>query len=890
MQRPSTRSLSLIPGTFAALTCVEITRKMRALHSSVAAICFRVAPAAVFCCLFFLFATPARPQGTPGDWTWIGGGNVASNGIGPSGVYGTMGTPAPGNTPGGRYGMAVWTDGSGNFWLFGGQGVDVNGATGYLNDLWEFSPSTNEWTWISGSSTTINTSPYGPSGVYGTMGTPAPGNTPGGRQTASSWIDKSGNLWLFGGYGDGASGTGSNGPLNDLWEFNPSTVEWTWMGGSDSTNNGSGQAGIYGTLGTAATGNIPGSRGEAATWTDSKGNVWLFGGGAQDANNQEGSLNDLWEYFPSTNEWAWMGGCNTVTCNGVGPSGSGGPGGVYGTMGTPAPGNIPGGRGSATNWIDSNGNFWIFGGAGQDVNGFNGVLNDVWEYTPSTGEWTWMGGSNSIGSSFLGQPGVYGTEGVPAAGNIPGGRESSDFWTDSSGNFWLFGGIAEDVNGSYGFLNDLWEFSPAANEWTWMGGTDTVSGAAAGVYGTLGTPAPGNLPGGRQFSMGWTDTHGNLWLFGGMANDMNGEEGDLNDVWEYQVSTLPTITNFAANPSTITAGASSTLTGVFFNGAGVITPGNISVTSGTGVSVSPTATTTYTLTVTPTTGTAVTKTTTVTVQSATTPALTSPAPGSVLGTTNVVFSWTSGTGVTEYDLYLGTTGVGSVNLYNSAGVTTTSVTVPTLPSKGATVYARLYYQIKGAWQFTDYTYTESPSPPVLTTPTPGSILGTTNIVFSWTPGGEVTQYDLYLGTTAGSANLYNSAGVTTTSVTVPTLPSKGATVYARLYYQIKGVWQFTDYTYTESQSVPPVLTSPMPGSVLGTTNVVFSWTPGAGVTQYDLYLGTTAGSANLYNSAGVTTTSVTVAKIPALGAKVYARLYYQIKGVWQFTDYTYTEQ
>jgi hypothetical protein len=262
----------------------------------------------------------------------------------------------------------------------------------------------------------------------------------------------------------------------------------------------------------------------------------------------------------------------------------------------------------------------------------------------------------------------------------------------------------------------------------------------------------------------------------------------------------------------------------------------------------------------------------------------------VLGTTNVVFSWTSGTGVTEYDLYLGTTGVGSVNLYNSAGVTTTSVTVPTLPSKGATVYARLYYQIKGAWQFTDYTYTESPSPPVLTTPTPGSILGTTNIVFSWTPGGEVTQYDLYLGTIAGSANLYNSAGVTTTSVTVPTLPSKGATVYARLYYQIKGVWQFTDYTYTESQSVPPVLTSPMPGSVLGTTNVVFSWTPGAGVTQYDLYLGTTAGSANLYNSAGVTTTSVTVAKIPALGAKVYARLYYQIKGVWQFTDYTYTEQ
>jgi hypothetical protein len=181
------------------------------------------------------------------------------------------------------------------------------------------------------------------------------------------------------------------------------------------------------------------------------------------------------------------------------------------------------------------------------------------------------------------------------------------------------------------------------------------------------------------------------------------------------------------------------------------------------------------------------------------PVLTSPTPGAVLGTTNVVFSWTPCAGVTEYDLYLGTTGAGSVNLYNSAGVRTTFVTVPTLPSTGATVYARLYSQISGVWQYSDYTHTESPSvPPVLTSPTPGSVLGTTNVVFSWTPGAGITEYDLYLGTTGvGSDNLYNSTGVTTTSVTVPTLPSTGATIYARLNYQINGVWQSIDYTYTE---------------------------------------------------------------------------------------------
>ena len=77
----------------------------------------------------------------------------------------------------------------------------------------------------------------------------------------------------------------------------------------------------------------------------------------------------------------------------------------------------------------------------------------------------------------------------------------------------------------------------------------------------------------------------------------------------------PSITSFNASPAAITAGQSSSLTGVFAGGTGVITPGNLSATSGTGVSVSPTATTTYTLTVTPTSGTAVTATATVTVGS-----------------------------------------------------------------------------------------------------------------------------------------------------------------------------------------------------------------------------------------------------------------------------------
>ena len=38
------------------------------------------------------------------------------------------------------------------------------------------------------------------------------------------------------------------------------------------------------------------------------------------------------------------------------------------------------------------------------------------------------------------QAGVYGTKGVPAAANVPGARDESISWTDSTGNLWLFGG------------------------------------------------------------------------------------------------------------------------------------------------------------------------------------------------------------------------------------------------------------------------------------------------------------------------------------------------------------------------------------------------------------------------------------------------------------------
>ncbi|MGA9671195.1 MAG: Ig-like domain repeat protein [Terracidiphilus sp.] len=182
-------------------------------------------------------------------------------------------------------------------------------------------------------------------------------------------------------------------------------------------------------------------------------------------------------------------------------------------------------------------------------------------------------------------------------------------------------------------------------------------------------------------------------------------------------------------------------------------------------------------------------------------AIASPAPGSVLGS-SASFSWSAGVSATQYSLTLGTTGVGSSNLYSSGVVTATSATVTGIPIDGTTVYAQLGSYIGGAWQFANYTYTETaPVKAALISPAPGGTLGS-SATFTWSAGTGVTQYALWLSTTPGSYNIYNSGHITGTSVTVTNLPTNGAPIYAQLYSYMDGGWPWTVYSFTEGGAAP----------------------------------------------------------------------------------------
>ena len=357
----------------------------------------------------------------------------------------------------------------------------------------------NEWTWVGGANIAAQL------GQYGTLGTSNPANMPGARGDSVTWTDSAGDFWLFGGWGWDSRGAWGAGALNDLWKY--SGGEWTWMGGS----NLSSQRGVWGTKGTPAPNNVPGSRTLAKGWIDANGDFWLFGGGGYDSTQSYTFvyMNDLWRY--SGGQWTWMSGSNVGWQTGT-----------YGTLGAPAPDNVPGSRGMTATWTDAAGNFWLFGGFGYDSAGTFADLNDLWKY--SAGQWTWMSGSD-----VANQPGTYGTQGTPAPNNVPGARWGAITWNDSSGNFWLFGGLGYDSAGTYADLNDLWKYS--GGQWIWMSGSDVAS--QQGTYGTLGTAAPGNVPGAREFALAWTDAAGNFWLFGGLGYDSAGTYGYLNDLWKY---------------------------------------------------------------------------------------------------------------------------------------------------------------------------------------------------------------------------------------------------------------------------------------------------------------------------------------------------------------------
>ncbi|HEY2860622.1 MAG TPA: choice-of-anchor D domain-containing protein [Terracidiphilus sp.] len=155
--------------------------------------------------------------------------------------------------------------------------------------------------------------------------------------------------------------------------------------------------------------------------------------------------------------------------------------------------------------------------------------------------------------------------------------------------------------------------------------------------------------------------------------------------------------------------------------------------------------------------------------------ITSPAPGSTLPGTSATFTWSAVSGAAAYWVYVGSTGVGSSNIFaNSSQITATSQAVTGLPTSG-TVYVRVYSLVGGYWSSIDYTYKAGTAAPAITlTPAAVTFPGTTTVGAIDATTESVTVKNT--GTASATISGITITGTNATSFTKTT--SCGATLAA----------------------------------------------------------------------------------------------------------------
>jgi uncharacterized repeat protein (TIGR01451 family) len=386
------------------------------------------------------------------------------------------------NRPAQRGYSQMWINDLENIYLFSGEGQSFSESQLMFNDFWKYNIQTGNWTQLIDGS-------LNPEGNYGTQGVLSPDNVPPGVIGAATWTDNEGNLWMFSGIPFTINSYNHEKHHSAMWKYDIAAAKWVWMSGVQTSN----AIAVYDSLGNASVANFPGSRINAATWTDAEGNLWLYGGAGPSAVNAEGIAvnwiyhNDLWKYSPVTNLWTWIKGSAGSTNE------------VIATTGTENPANMPqGNHEKLISWKDNNGNFWLYG-----------TRNDqMWKYNPATNNWTLVKGSTA---SNIISP-VYGEQGIANAVNTPGERTSAHGWTGPDGNLYFFSG-ADDTSNS---VRDLWKYTIADNTWTWIKGCGSNQAGVCELKVKVESFSHPEVNPGATTSKAphWQDSEGNLWVHG----------------------------------------------------------------------------------------------------------------------------------------------------------------------------------------------------------------------------------------------------------------------------------------------------------------------------------------------------------------------------------------
>jgi hypothetical protein len=263
--------------------------------------------------------------------------------------------------------------------------------------------------------------------------------------------------------------------------------------------------------------------------------------------------------------------------------------------------------------------------------------------------------------------------------------------------------------------------------------------------------------------------------------------------------------------------------------------------------------------------------------------VTSPVSGATNVSTTPQMQWTTVLNAQAYYLYIGST-PGTKDLVDSGELQPTSYVSAGLPS-GQTVFARLWTKVGGLWRSSDSSFTTLSVVATLTYPPNGAVAIDLTQPATWTSIVNAQAYYLYIGSTQGAKDILDSEETFSTTFPIVMLPAD-PTLYARLWTKTGTVWRYSDSTFTASR-IAPEFANPTDGAVAVDAAQLFRWTSPANADAQQLFVGTSAGGNDLFDSGLMLGTSAIVNGLPPSGT-LYARALSRVSGTWRYTDIAFT--
>ena len=344
---------------------------------------------------------------------------------------------------------------------------------------------------------------------------------PGSRESAASWMDQSGQAWMFGGVGFDKYPSEGVHVLDELWKFNLVQQEWSLIsvkgqnknnlpspggihsaaacgvhnlvfvtfGGENSFGQVSNELWIFDIQNAnwlqlqSASG--PVARKQMAYWC-LHDEIIIFGGIAE--NNI--ILNDMWRFSLLKFKWTEIDLGKSLDM-------------------PPRPGSVPPGRSGPLCWKTLHNQLYMFSGKTiekEEHGPKTYFLPDMWVFNIT--DMTWYLIINDANSNY----------------DIPRPRIDGICWNDK-GSLWLYGGMTcQSQSKTCSILSDLWIFSLDTHQWS-HANKESISYTPS-----CSRMNKNNSPGRRYGSISWSH-QGLKLLFGGLGIDKRNRTSYLDDLW-----------------------------------------------------------------------------------------------------------------------------------------------------------------------------------------------------------------------------------------------------------------------------------------------------------------------------------------------------------------------